>query len=177
MRRPMTVGGWIAAIAAAADALTATPGREAWQRSELQRLLDDVEREAAVARASRTTCSRSRRCARCWRSGSRAVGPTRTNFRTGHLDDLHAVPMRSVPHRVVCLLGLDDGEFPRKSVRDGDDLVLHDPHVGDRDSRTEDRQMLLDALMAATDRLIVTTRARTSARTRRVRPRCRSGAA
>ena len=64
--------------------------------------------------------------------------------------------MRSVPHRVVCLLGLDDGEFPRKSVRDGDDLVLRDPHVGDRDSRTEDRQMLLDALMAATDRLIVT---------------------
>ena len=64
--------------------------------------------------------------------------------------------MRSVPHRVVCLLGLDDGEFPRKTSRDGDDLVLRDPHVGDRDSRTEDRQMLLDALMAATDRLIVT---------------------
>ena len=34
--------------------------------------------------------------------------------------------------------------------------MLRDPHVGDRDSRTEDRQMLLDALMAATDRLIVT---------------------
>jgi len=64
--------------------------------------------------------------------------------------------MRSVPHRVVCLLGLDDGAFPRKSHRDGDDLMLADPHVGDRDSRTEDRQMLLDALLAATDRLIVT---------------------
>ena len=32
--------------------------------------------------------------------------------------------MRSVPHRVVCLLGLDDGVFPRKSPRDGDDLML-----------------------------------------------------
>ncbi len=64
--------------------------------------------------------------------------------------------MRSVPHRVVCLLGLDDGAFPRKAHRDGDDLMLADPHVGDRDSRTEDRQMLLDALLAATDRLIVT---------------------
>ena len=32
--------------------------------------------------------------------------------------------MRSVPHRVVCLLGLDDGAFPRKSPRDGDDLML-----------------------------------------------------
>ena len=64
--------------------------------------------------------------------------------------------MRSVPHRVVCLLGLDDGVFPRKAPRDGDDLMLDDPHVGDRDPRTEDRQLLLDALLAATDRLIVT---------------------
>ena len=35
--------------------------------------------------------------------------------------------MRSVPHRVVCLLGLDDGVFPRKAPRDGDDLMLARP--------------------------------------------------
>ncbi len=154
MRRPMTVGGWTAAIATAADSLTATPGREGWQRAELQRLLDDVRREAAVAGAEKTTLALAEvRALLAQRLEGR---PTRTNFRTGHLTICTLVPMRSVPHRVVCLLGLDDGEFPRKSVRDGDDLVLRDPHVGDRDSRTEDRQMLLDALMAATDRLIVT---------------------
>ena len=64
--------------------------------------------------------------------------------------------MRSVPHRVVCLLGLDDGAFPRKAPRDGDDLLLDDPHVGERDPRAEDRQLLLDALLAARDRLIIT---------------------
>ena len=57
--------------------------------------------------------------------------------------------MRSVPHRVVCLLGLDDGVFPRHIERDGDDLIAADPQVGDNDARTEDRQLLLDALMAA----------------------------
>ena len=82
--------------------------------------------------------------------------PTRANFRTGHLTICTLVPMRSVPHRVVCLLGLDDAAFPRKAPRDGDDIMLADPHVGDRDPRPEDRQMLLDALMAASDRLIVT---------------------
>jgi exodeoxyribonuclease V gamma subunit len=61
-----------------------------------------------------------------------------------------------VPHRVVCLLGLDDAVFPRKAPRDGDDLRLDDPHVGERDPRAEDRQLLLDALMAAQERLIVT---------------------
>jgi exodeoxyribonuclease V gamma subunit len=82
--------------------------------------------------------------------------PTRANFRTGHMTICTLVPMRSVPHRVVCLLGLDDGAFPRKAPRDGDDVTLDDPHVGDRDPRTEDRQQLLDALLAAQDKLIIT---------------------
>ena len=82
--------------------------------------------------------------------------PTRANFRTGHLTVCTLVPMRAVPHRVVCLLGLDDEVFPRTGTRDGDDLVLRDPHVGDHDARLEDRQLLLDALMSASDRVLIT---------------------
>ncbi len=66
------------------------------------------------------------------------------------------VPMRSVPHRVVCLLGLDDGLFPRPADQDGDDLLLAAPQVGDRDIPSEDRQLLLDALLAATEHLVIT---------------------
>ena len=86
--------------------------------------------------------------------------PTRASFRTGHLTICTLVPMRSVPHRVVCLMGLDDGVFPRQTARDGDDLLLLDPHVGDRDARSEDRQLLLDAVLAATDHLVITYAAR-----------------
>ena len=75
--------------------------------------------------------------------------PTRANFCTGHLTVCTLVPMRSIPHRVVCLLGLDDGSFPRHIERDGDDLTSLSPRVGDRDVRSEDRQLLLDALLAA----------------------------
>ncbi|HET6794627.1 MAG TPA: hypothetical protein VFH45_09305, partial [Acidimicrobiales bacterium] len=80
----------------------------------------------------------------------------RANFRTGDLTICTRVPMRSVPHRVVCLMGLDDGVIPRHPEQDGDDLLRHEPRVGDRDNRSEDRQLLLDALLAATDHLIVT---------------------
>jgi len=152
---PQTIDGWAAAIAAAADALTATAPHEAWQRSELQRLLDDVVKEATVAGTVNTT-SIALPEVRALLAERLQGRPTRANFRTGHLTICTLVPMRSVPHRVVCLLGLDDGVFPRKAPRDGDDLMLDDPHVGDRDPRTEDRQMLLDALLAASDRLIVT---------------------
>jgi exodeoxyribonuclease V gamma subunit len=46
------------------------------------------------------------------------------------------------------------------TARDGDDLLLLDPHVGDRDARSEDRQLLLDAVLAATDHLVVAYAAR-----------------
>ena len=65
-------------------------------------------------------------CAPC--SASRLAGrPTRANFRTGTLTVCTMVPMRSVPHRVVCLLGLDDGVFPRAGAVDGDDVLARDP--------------------------------------------------
>ena len=152
---PLPIGGWAEAIATAADSLTATSQRDAWQRSELQRLLDDVVAQATVAgTASTTTIALAE--VRALLAERLRGRPTRANFRTGHLTICTLVPMRSVPHRVVCLLGLDDGVFPRRAPRDGDDLMLDDPRVGERDPRTEDRQQLLDALLAATDRLIVT---------------------
>ena len=149
-----TIDAWAAALAEAADSLALTTQRDAWQRSELQRILDDVVSEATVAGTVHTT-SLDLREIRALMAERLQGRPTRANFRTGHLTICTLVPMRSVPHRVVCLLGMDDGVFPRKAPRDGDDLILDDAHVGDRDPRTEDRQMLLDALLAATDRFVV----------------------
>ncbi len=142
---------WVQELATAADALTATSQRDAWQRAQLERILGDVVSEAADAPVELTLLE-----VRALLAERLQGRPTRANFRTGHLTICTLVPMRSVPHRVVCLLGLDDEAFPRKAPRDGDDIMLADPHVGDRDPRPEDRQMLLDALMAARDRLIVT---------------------
>jgi len=150
-----TIDAWAQAIGTAADALTRTREREAWQRAELQRVLDEMVGEATLedaTAASALTLPEVRALL-----ASRLEGrPTRANFRTGHLTVCTLHPMRSVPHRVVCLLGLDDGAFPRKGFRDGDDLMLDDPHIGERDPRAEDRQLLLDALLAATERLLIT---------------------
>jgi len=51
----------------------------------------------------------------------------------------------------MCLLGLDDGVFPRKSNHDGDDVLARDLWVGERDPRSEDR-LLLDAAQSASRR-------------------------
>ncbi|MDY0061686.1 MAG: exodeoxyribonuclease V subunit gamma [Myxococcota bacterium] len=57
-------------------------------------------------------------------------------------------PMRSVPFRVIALLGLDDGVFPRSPARLGLDLMHTLPRIGDRDPRDEDRHLLLEALLS-----------------------------
>jgi exodeoxyribonuclease V gamma subunit len=156
-RDPKTIAEWTSALATAADALTATSAQDAWQRAELQRLLADVLDEATGDDDDSTPATAIDAADLSALLERRLAGrPTRASFRTGHLTVCTLQPMRSVPHRVVCLLGLDDTVFPRRAPRDGDDLLIAAPFVGDRDARSEDRQILLDALLAAQDRLIVT---------------------
>jgi exodeoxyribonuclease V gamma subunit len=148
---PQPIAAWVSALGRAADALMLASGRDSYQRSQLQRLLDALLEEAADASTPVALPE-----IRSLLSDRLKGRPTRANFRTGSLTICTLVPMRSVPHRVVCLLGLDDGAFPRKAPHDGDDVMLEAPEVGERDARSEDRQLLLDALLAARERLIIT---------------------
>jgi exodeoxyribonuclease V gamma subunit len=111
LTEPKTIDAWAAAIAAAADALTTTTERDAWQRAELERLLDTVVAEATTNGAVHPS-SLALPEVRSLLAERLQGRPTRANFRTGHLTICTLMPMRSVPHRVVCLLGLDDGAFP-----------------------------------------------------------------
>jgi exodeoxyribonuclease V gamma subunit len=67
------------------------------------------------------------------------------------------VPMRSIPFRVVGLLGMSDGQFPRESRGvDFDLMSKRAPKPGDRLRRDDDRYLFLEALLSARERLIVT---------------------
>ena len=64
--------------------------------------------------------------------------------------------LRNVPHRVVCLVGMDDGALPRAGTQHGFDLLEAPSRAGDPDRRLEDRQLLLDAVLSASEHLVVT---------------------
>lgn len=142
---------WLTALSTGIAALTRTEDADAWQVSQLHREFDEILARpgapGSVVRLPDVTALLSRHL---------AGRPTRANFRTGTLTVCTMVPMRSVPHRVVCLVGLDDTVFPRIGVVDGDDALAREPHTGERDVRSEDRQLLLDAIGAATERLVIT---------------------
>ena len=81
--------------------------------------------------------------------------PGRQPLRTGAITATSLVPLRGVPFRVVCILGYDEDALPAGDG-EGDDLVERQRLIGDQDSRVDIRRSLLDAMLAANDRLIVT---------------------
>ena len=66
------------------------------------------------------------------------------------------LPMRTIPFRVVALLGMGDTDFPRATRSVGFDLIAHHPQRGDRSRRDDDRYLFLEALLSARDRVLVT---------------------
>ena len=147
--QPLT--DWLAALDDALTALTSVSEADGWQlaqaRRELARIAEGATEHAGVVLSTGDV--------HALLADQLRGRPTRAGFRTGDLTMCSMVPMRSVPHRVICLLGLDDGVFPRSTGVDGDDVLARDPLVGERDRRSEDRQLLLDAIMAAREHLVM----------------------
>ena len=63
------------------------------------------------------------------------------------------MPMRAIPFRHVCLLGMNDGDYPRTRMPMDFDLMGKDYRPGDRSRREDDRYLFLEALLSARDSL------------------------
>lgn len=76
-------------------------------------------------------------------------------FLAGAVNFCTLMPMRAIPFRQVCLLGMNDGDYPRSQAPLDFDLMAGDYRPGDRSRREDDRYLLLEALLAARDHLYV----------------------
>ncbi|MDP4921938.1 MAG: exodeoxyribonuclease V subunit gamma [Limnohabitans sp.] len=78
-------------------------------------------------------------------------------FRAGGVTFCTLMPMRAIPFKAVCMLGMNDGDYPRRSPRADFDLMglpgMTRP--GDRSRRDDDRQLMLEALLSARQVLYV----------------------
>lgn len=83
----------------------------------------------------------------------------RQSFRTGAIVASSMVPLRGVPFKVICVVGYDDGAVGTAEA-DGDDLVTRQQLLGDVDPRADERRALLDCLLAARERLVITCNGR-----------------
>lgn len=147
--RPATVAAWCDAIETAVVSLCGERCPEVGEPLGLLRRL----REAAAGAAAdhKLGFDEVRTLLAEWSEEKAGRQP----LHTGAITATSMVPLRGVPFRVVCVMGYDDEAIgtPEPSK---DDLVAKTPLVGDVDPRAEQRRALLDCLMAAQDRLVIT---------------------
>lgn len=78
------------------------------------------------------------------------------SFLAGSLTFCNLMPMRSIPFKVVVLMGMDEHGFPRKPKAPGFNLIQKRPTLGDKQEREEDCYLFLESLLSARQRFIVT---------------------
>ena len=77
-------------------------------------------------------------------------------FLAGYVNFCTLMPMRSIPFKMVCLLGMNDADYPRQSVPVGFDLMRFSPAKrGDRSRRLDDRYLFMEALLSARECLYI----------------------
>lgn len=76
-------------------------------------------------------------------------------FLAGSVNFCTLMPMRAIPFRMVCLLGMNDGDYPRVQAPLDFDLMGADYRPGDRSRREDDRYLLLEALLSAREKLYI----------------------
>ncbi len=81
-------------------------------------------------------------------------------FLRGGVNFCQLTPLRSIPFRVVCVLGMNADAFPRNHERPGFDLMGQHRRIGDPTRRDDDRYLFLESLIAARDCLYISHVAR-----------------
>src|SRR5690606_18064762 len=71
-------------------------------------------------------------------------------FITGGITFCAMLPMRSIPFKIVCVLGLNDS-FPRHTSSFSWNLITTNPRIGDHCLQQEDRYLFLESILSARD--------------------------
>ena len=72
---------------------------------------------------------------------------------TGNVTVTSPVPVRGIPFKVICFLGLDNDVFPRKDRFMGFDLLGEEYLEGDRNKKETDKYLFLDTILSARENL------------------------
>lgn len=159
---------WCEVISEAIDQFFEVDENQQWQVGQLKRILVEIGDRARVGdkpASVELSLSEMRRLLADRLQGA----PVRSDFFRGGITISSLTPLRWLPFRVVCLLGLDEAGTSGAGVADGDDLAATAPLIGDHDPRSEIRQALLEAVLAAGEHLVI-TRSGHDVRTNRVVP-------
>ena len=94
-----------------------------------------------------------------WLSGLESAG-LQQRFFGGGVQFSTLMPMRAIPFKGLCLLGMNDGAYPRQSTPRDFDLMTTHWLAGDRSRREDDRYLFLEAFLSAREKLYISWQGR-----------------
>ncbi len=149
--RPATVGTWCARLSDLLHVFfDAGDAGDAYTLSRLDAALDDWQQACDEARYDDELPLSV--VALHWLASLDAGGLSQRFF-GGAVTFATLMPMRAIPFRQVCILGMNDGDYPRTRNPLDFDLMGREYRPGDRSRREDDRYLFLEALLSARDRL------------------------
>jgi exodeoxyribonuclease V gamma subunit len=144
---------WLLRLRSTCEQLFAAPTAAPWEFEALDRTIEEVL-EAAGSTPGGGDHLLDLGDVRRLLDGRLQNTAGRPDFFRGGITVTSMTPLRWVPFRIVCVLGLDQ-EFVGSPTADAADLVAESPQLGDPDPRAESRQSLLEIVLAAREQLIV----------------------
>lgn len=144
---------WASALRARIDALLRIDRTDADARAALSLVHRAIENLAAEPARNGEDPALRLTVVRELLQDALAAAPERQRFLMGGITFCGMVPQRAIPFDVVCVLGLDEGAFPRRPSDGGIDLMARLRRIGDRDVPGDDRYLFLETVMSARKRL------------------------
>jgi len=154
--RAMAPAQWRDTLFALLDALLPERPRALSDQRAIDRLRRQVDAFAASAAEAGIDRAVPPDVVRAYFQQALSESDTRAPLLTGGVSFGRMVPMRLLPFRVICVLGLNDGEYPRRDPAGGlnklaQELTTPARRCGDRSVREDDRFLFLQLLASAQD--------------------------
>lgn len=93
-----------------------------------------------------------------------------SGFMNGGVTVSAMIPMRTIPFKVIIMMGMDDGSFPKKQKRPGFDWILKSPQSGDKSRLEDDNYLFLQTILSAKQTLILTYNGLTNKDNQKIEP-------
>jgi exodeoxyribonuclease V gamma subunit len=141
-----TVSDWSAVLLSVFDTFMASDDESREDAEALREVLYGMGEDARLASFSEAVPFE---CIRRYLEQVVGHQESRSGFLTGGVTFCSLRPMRSIPAKAICLLGMNDLTYPRTEARPGFDLLARDSRPGDRNRRKDDRYIFLEAILSA----------------------------
>ncbi len=153
LKQPCSLSRWCHRFYTLADQLFSVQTQnEQNQRQQLFELLTDLDTNVAEMHTEEVALD----VVIAWLESRLSESKSSNGFLRGQLTFCSMLPMRSIPFKVIALLGLNEGEFPKIDSFPSFDLIGQNFRQGDRSRRADDRYQFLEVLLSARKQLIIT---------------------